>query len=205
MTRYRGINKHRKVHPKIYVFSHTQKTELEYFQEYKNYLKSHLLIPSKKIFGDPAKLLNYLITWKAKNVNYLDGDEVWAVFDIDDFYSTDLLKSIEKVHKSGIKIAFSNECFELWILLHFLKPSTPISRKDLLNKIRKNLKSFQKGKNIFNLIINKQSIAIKHAQQLLKTPYDKINWEKALSKDGNPSTSLHLLAEHINSKLSLEK
>lgn len=53
--------------------------------------------------------------------------------------------------------------------------------------------------------INKQRIAIKHAQQLLKTPYDKINWKKALSKDGNPSTSLHLLAEHINSKLSLEK
>ncbi len=198
MSKYRKKHNHRQVHPKIYVFFHTEKHELEYFKSYKNYLGSHLLVPKKKLEGDPCKLIDFLVDWKKKNINKKDSDMLWFVFDVDDFYCDKLVKNIKKANKNGIKIAFSNECFELWILLHFQKPSGAILRKDLEGKIKESIKNFKKGQNVFNSIINSQTKAIKNAKQLLNCSYREINWNEILSKKGNPSTSIHFLVEIIN-------
>lgn len=49
-------------------------------------------------------------------------DEVWCVFDMDvntnrDFTLFD--KSIAKAKSLGYNVAYSNDCFELWLLLHY--------------------------------------------------------------------------------------
>ena len=50
-------------------------------------------------------------------------DEVWCVYDMDvrdidkDFANFD--NSIEKAKKLHYKVAYSNDCFELWLLLHY--------------------------------------------------------------------------------------
>lgn len=198
MSRYRGKHNHRQVHPKIYVFFHTERHELEYFRTYKDYLGSHLLVPKKKVEGDPCKLIDSLIKWKKENINEEDGDMLWFVFDVDDFYCDKLVEAIKEANKNGIKIAFSNECFELWLLLHFQKPSGAISRDDFESKIRENVKGFKKGQNVFDLIIKNQDKAIENAKQLLNCSYEEINWSKSLSEKGNPSTSIHFLVEFIN-------
>ncbi|MCF7846717.1 MAG: RloB family protein [Candidatus Gracilibacteria bacterium] len=210
MGKYRG-NHHRPIHPKIFIWSHTEKAEIEYFQDFKNHLKTPLLMPKKEICWTPQELIEKVIKWKKENVSDKDKDEVWCIFDVDDFYQKDkenFLKIIEKAHKNNVKIAYINECFELWIILHFEKPTSPISRgKSMEEKIqalfKKNkLGSFQKNQKIFEVLLPFQSTAIENSKKLLSVEYGAINWQQMLDRTGNPSTSFHFLVEGINHLLS---
>lgn len=169
MAMYRGKKQYRKVHPKIFVWSHTQKAEIEYFQDFKNHLRSTLLMPKKDICWTPQELLEKITQWR----------------------------------KNNIKIAYTNECFELWILLHFMKPTSAISRgknieKKIQNEFKKHkLGKFKKNQKVFNILLQFQSIAVKNAIDILPK-YNDNNWEEKLSERGNPSTSLHLLVDEIN-------
>ncbi len=207
MIRYRGKNQHREVHPKIFVWSHTEKAEIEYFQEFKNHLETPLLMPKKEICWTPQELLGKIVEWKKAEVCEDDGDQVWCIFDVDDFYKNDskgLLAAVKKAINHNIKIAYANECFELWILLHFEKPNCQVCKgKDIENRIveafKKNkLGKFQKNKKIFQILFPFQGQAIKNARSIV-SDYRKIDWQNKLSTKGNPSTSIHLLIEEINS------
>lgn len=207
MNKYRGRS-HRVTHPKLFVFSHTQKAEIEYFQEFKLYLQSSQLVPHRKIQRRPQQLIEKVIDWKKKEgICEDDRDQVWCVFDVDEFYKLDsagFLKGINSAHKHGIKIAYANECFELWILLHLKKITVPPNkRSDYETEIGKAFKkaglgTFQKNQKCFDEILKYQQDAIKNAKDLIGLKsYDEINWQIALSPKGNPSTSIHLLIEEI--------
>lgn len=206
MAMYRGKKQYREVHPKIYIWSHTQKAEIEYFQDFKNHLRSTLLMPKKDICWTPQELLIKVIHWKNKNINKKDRDQVWCIFDVDDFYKDsrkELIKAVENARKNNIKIAYTNECFELWILLHFLKPTSAISRgKDIEKKIQNEFKKhklgkFKKNQKVFDILLQFQSVAVKNAKSILHK-YNNINWDEKLSEKGNPSTSVHFLVDEIN-------
>ncbi len=209
MAKYRGKRQHRTAHPKIFVWSHTEKAEIEYFQGFKNHLESHRLMPKRKVLWKPQDLIEFVVQWKVRDSKFSkkDNDQVWCIFDVDDFYKENpesFLEHIKFAEKNGIKVAFVNECFELWILLHFEKLGTQIKRgKDIEKRIQRlfeqnNLGSFQKNQNIFETLLPFQQQAIDNANELLIAEYDKINWEKVLSERGNPSTTIHLLVEEIN-------
>lgn len=213
MAMYRGKKQYRKVHPKIFVWSHTQKAEIEYFQDFKNHLRSTLLMPKKDICGTPQELLEKITQWKNKNICEKDSDQVWCIFDVDDFYKNDkqkLIGAVKNAEKNNIKIAYANECFELWILLHFLKPTSAISRgksikKKIQNKFKKHrLGEFEKNQKVFDILLKFQSVAMKNARKILPE-YDGINWNEKLSEKGNPSTSLHFLVDEINRLIGNDK
>jgi hypothetical protein len=44
-------------------------------------------------------------------------DETWCVLDVDEF--TDIGQAVADAARQQIRIALSNPCFELWLLLHF--------------------------------------------------------------------------------------
>ncbi len=208
MSKYRGKKSHRgENHSKIFVWSHTKKAEIEYFHDFKQYLNTHRLMPRKHDVWTPQELLDHVIKWKKKEANK-DRDQVWCIFDVDSFTKnkTDkekLITLIDKAHANGIKIAYVNECFELWILLHFDAVISSIRRgKELEEKIKKKFKlaklgSFEKNQKVFSLLVKFQERAISNAKKLVPD-YDKINWEYCLSSKGNPSTSIHFLIEEIN-------
>jgi hypothetical protein len=210
MTKYRGKKQHREVHPKIFVWSHTAKAEIEYFQDFKNHLRTPLLMPQKNICWTPQELLEKVIKWKIKNICEKDGDQVWCIFDIDDFYDDidkngkhTLMTAIKNAIQNNIKIAYANECFELWILVHFQKTATPIKRGNKIEKKiqemfkKHKLPKFTKNQKVFDLLLPFQSNAIKNAKTVL-ADYAKINWDEKISKKGNPSTSIHFLVDEIN-------
>ncbi|MBE3128215.1 MAG: RloB domain-containing protein [Actinobacteria bacterium] len=213
MAMYRGKKQYRKVHPKIFVWSHTQKAEIEYFQDFKNHLRSTLLMPKKDICWTPQELLEKITQWKNKNICEEDNDQVWCIFDVDDFYRNgrnELIKAVENASRNNIKIAYTNECFELWILLHFMKPTSAISRgknieKKIQNEFKKHkLGEFKKNQKVFDILLQFQSIAVKNAIDILPK-YNDNNWEDKLSERGNPSTSLHFLVDEINRHIGNDK
>ena len=63
---------------------------------------------------------------KAKN-SFEENDEVWAVFDRDEHPNFD--QAIDRCRRAGVRVARSNPCFELWLILHEKDYDRPDDRK----------------------------------------------------------------------------
>jgi len=124
-------------------------------------------------------------------------NEVWCVFDRDSFPAKNFNKAFERAKKTDIKIAYSNEAFEIWYLLHFCYQNTGISRSLYKNKLSKYLKKAYKKNSttIYEDLLSRQTTAIKNAKRLLET-YSAPNPEK-----DNPSTTVHLLVQLLNANM----
>lgn len=72
-------------------------------------------------------------------------DRYWLVFDKDDFL--DFTEAICEAQKEDFQVAWSNECFELWYLLHFRYQNTPITREKCLRALEQEIQ--QRGKSSF--------------------------------------------------------
>lgn len=124
-------------------------------------------------------------------------DQVWAVFDRDSFAEKDFRSAIKQAKDNNIMVAYSNESFELWYLLHYSYHDVGISRKVYGEKLSKLLKTTYKknSKDMYEKLYTQQETAIKYASKLLKS---YVNLDPA--KD-NPSTTVHLLVKELNKNI----
>ena len=122
-----------------------------------------------------------------------DYDQVWCVFDRDDWPIDNFSGAISKARKKGIKVAYTNEAFELWYLLHFNYHDTGIGREEYKSRLSFHLGKtyFKNSKTIYDELKPNVNNAI-HNAELLLTQYDP-------SKPGadNPSTTVHLLVKEV--------
>ena len=110
-------------------------TEEIYFKYYKTRHKKDLENVNIKIAMH--KKSNPLAVVKAALEQKADYDEIWAVFDKDDF--TDFDEAIAFAVSNEINCAFSNEAIEYWFFLHFENRTGAISRTALNSELTKNL------------------------------------------------------------------
>ena len=116
-------------------------TEEIYFSYYKAKHKNDLKNVSIKIVTH--KKSNPLAVIKAALEQQAYYDELWAIFDKDDF--TDFDDAITLAMNNGINCAFSNEAIEYWFFLHFENRTGAISRNALNVELGKKL-GFEYGK-----------------------------------------------------------
>ena len=127
-------------------------------------------------------------------------DQYWVVFDKDDFPNNDFNNAISLAQQNGFMVAYSNQAFELWFLLHFNLIQGPLHRNQYLPKLNNNL-TFQYSKDrgigskMYNELQSKQSEAIKNANIILQQMQDV---SPALAES---STTVHLLVEELNKYL----
>ncbi len=186
----------------IYIFTEGRETEPNYFESIKKQLRLHGV--KINIWGTghhTMDLIDSILGFVSRN-HIETGDEVWAVFDRDAFKDFD--SAINKARTNDISVAYSNEAFELWFLLHFSYMSSALSRKDYINKLNGYLLKLgeryeKKSKTMYSLLKPYEEDAIKNAKKLL-TGCDS---EKLCSKK-NPSTTVHVLIEGLN-KLKKEQ
>lgn len=121
-------------------------------------------------------------------------DQVWCVFDRDSFPAQDFNEAISLAKRHDIKVAYSNEAFEIWYLLHFNYHTTAITRNGCIDKLSKLLgKKYEKNQeNMYALLETRQASAIRNARKLL-SQYTPGNPER-----DNPSTTVHELVEQLN-------
>lgn len=120
-------------------------------------------------------------------------DEVWCVFDRDSFKIDRVNAAFELARKEGIMIAFSNESFELWYLLHFQYLDTAISRTDYCRKLGEKLGGYRKNDNsMYKRLLSLQPTAIKNAKNLLRRV------RPADIPVTAPVTTVHILVERLN-------
>jgi RloB-like protein len=136
-------------------------------------------------------------------------DEVWAVFDKDDadkvaatienFNEAFELAGINKIH-----IAYSNEVFELWLLLHYqnISHAKPVPRQEIYQLLEDKIK---KHPAYTQYIYKHGSTSV--IDVLLKTGNEQKAIERAASLlaahngttpiNANPSTTVHILVRRL--------
>ncbi len=177
-----------------------EETEPTYFDEIKRKLPRDIAIIAK---GDGRNTLS-LIKWAEEEKNsyeYVNGkqiDEVWIVMDRDSFPPHDFDNAIKSAEAKGYKLAWSNECFELWILLHFKDVIHTISRAEIYKELSAifgfNYERDGKNKQLFSLIRKHdgcENDAIDRAKRL----WGNKNY---IPHQANPATGVFKLIETLN-------
>jgi hypothetical protein len=194
----------RKEYSFIYIFTEGKKTEPIYFKSKKNEIRSNAVkIEIKGMGYNTLSLVDYALNFVQQERIDLKIDECWVVFDKDDF-NRNFNSAINKARKNGLKVAYSNEAFELWFLLHFSFMNSAIERDGYNKKIEENYIKETKNKKykyhktngvlpLIDLIKDREKDAIRNAKKLLK----QFKSEESFAKK-NPSTTVHLLVERLN-------
>ncbi len=196
----------------ILIVCEDQNTEPTYFRQFKKMFPEETVYlreigTGKKPKGIVEQTINEreILSAEAKKTI----DEVWVVFDKDDEGNTaTTLESFNSAwalaRQEKINIAFSNEVFELWLLLHFIDVSStnPIPRADIYSSLQTVIKSFEthklfvyqhgKAEVIDALVkLGSEVKAIERAEKLLAEQKGK------QPIDANPSTTVHVLVKRL--------
>lgn len=173
---------------RILIVCEGEKTEVNYFRGFP--IKPEMVVDVQGIGSNTIRLVREAIRLKEHN-NY---DHVWCVFDKDEFPIENFNLALQVARENGIMVAYSNEAFELWYVLHFEYLNSGITRQQYINKLNRLLgKQYEKNDTeIYQLIFPNQKEAIHNANRLLKeypTPNPACD---------NPSTTVHLLVQQLN-------
>lgn len=122
-------------------------------------------------------------------------DQVWCVFDKDDFSCDNFNAAINICErKPKFNAAYSNEAFELWYLLHYEYHDTAHSRDRYKEMLTDRLgETYKKNsEEMYEKLLNKQEQAIKNAEKLYSM-HDHNS--PALN---NPCTTVFKLVQELN-------
>jgi hypothetical protein len=125
-------------------------------------------------------------------------NQVWCVFDRDVFPPGNFNEACRLARTSKIRVAYSNQCFELWYCLHFNFSDAALHRHAYAEKLTGLIgRKYQKNDTgMYDLLKDQQWAAMRNARKLL-TRYVPCNPEK-----DDPSTTVHLLVEALNEFVS---
>lgn len=163
-----------------------EKTEPNYFRKFR---VPSLIVDVKGLGTDTVRIVEDAIEIK----NDDDYDQTWCVFDKDDFPVMNFNEALDLARRNGISVAYSNQSFELWYLLHFDLVHSAITRSQYMRILNSKLdhKYCKNSLTIYDELITRQSTAIRNAKSLL-SEYHPLNPAK-----DDPSTTVHLLVEEL--------
>lgn len=139
--------------------------------------------------------------------NHDDDRQIWAVFDHDDRgagESEDFDEAVRLASANGLRVAYSNDAFELWLFLHDAYVDGQLNREhyfDHLSRIfsfnyRDEGKKLEFSRSLYQIYLSRQPKAIQHAEKL----HASHQHEPRPSRQ-NPCTTVHLLVLELNACL----
>ena len=212
-----------KVKPLVIISCEGTKTE-------PNYLNSiiNLLIQKGKIargsvviadhqHTDPLGVLNDLINYQ---YDYTLFEKKWIVIDRDEVRSIssnssghpeeNFVSALSKAKELNIEVAWSNPCFEIFIIEHYMYRDTGGDRKDIQEKALELLCKDGKIKadasveelkaidNLYDVLLPKKETGFRNLRKLMNTQKDKSPVE------ANPGTRFHELVEVLEAYFEKE-
>lgn len=151
--------------------------------------------------GRNTKGLLKLVDKKVENGEWSHFEKIWLVYDKDDF-PFDIFDntqfSAEGRKDSNIRVAWSNESFELWLLLHFQEYVSDNGRQQYIEKLNTFFHYSKAREDLFDVIMEKGSL--KDAKRRAKKLYNGFlkKGEKSPSKMV-PATKVYELVEELES------
>ena len=195
LSRRQGV---REIKQSFLIVCEGEKTEPDYFKAFR------MTAATIKAVGQAMNTIT--LVNKAISIREADQkrkrvyDQCWVVFDKDDFPAKDFNQAIQLAEKNGFHVAYSNQAFEYWFLLHYNLYTGAIHRnqyKDMLTRLTgmPYSKSEGYGAVMYNLLLFRQQQAISNAETVL-----------AEISHGNPaeeesSTTVQRLVSELNKYL----
>ena len=178
MPKPKGNNK-KNVMPVFRIFCEGEKTEPYYIRGYVNNFhsdKRSIIVVENTNKNTPVQLVDVAVESKCGGH---EADWIWVVYDRESEakYSDSLhAEARKKAKDNNINIAFSNVCFEFWLLIHFEYTTAGYtSCDDLLHnsRLREKLssigiKDYEKGlPTLFDKLKDKVNDAMKNSEKLV--------------------------------------
>jgi hypothetical protein len=182
---------------RILIVCEGRETERRYFEAFQHAVRNpRVHVKVARETGVPTTVVECAIELRAEaeqeakhqRDDNLLWDEVWGVFDVDDHPNLEL--AIARGAASGIKLAVSNPCFELWALLHFQDQRAHIERGKLRALLQQHLPGYDKTLD-FARVHPGYGKAIERAGTLAQEA------ERAGAPGRNPTTGVVHLTESI--------
>jgi hypothetical protein len=175
----------RRLSTRLLIVCGALQTEKQYFEGLRGIERnSAVTVVLKTHPRSPTEVVRY--ARKLRQANPDDFDEVWCVLDVDEFQ--DIAEAAAFAKRNGIKVAVSNPCFELWLLLHLSGHTAHISTREVQHLLCKHLSAYDKSDLSFSDFAAGVGDACERAYQLDPT---------GNAHDVNPSTGLWQLAAMV--------
>ena len=141
--------------------------------------------------SDPLSLVRFALT----EMRSRDYDRAFCVFDKDAHAGFE--QALQEIAQSPqgrrgrFKGIVSWPCFEVWVLLHFVKTTKVFPACDyVIREIAKYYGEYEKGvKNVFDALTDKIDTAIANA--------DHLENHNRSTKSNNPATTIHTLVKYL--------
>ena len=141
LRRRRAVRKPKR---RFILFCEGEKTEPAYFSTVRVARRSALIevqvVPGA---GVPVTVARRATAWareyglaprrRKRRDSFEEGDQVWAIFDRDDHPRFD--EAVALCESSGVHVARSDPCFELWLVLHERDYDRACTRRDVQRKL----------------------------------------------------------------------
>ncbi len=202
----RGLNRHRKPgrrepfrdpRPIMLIVCEGEITERQYFEQFAHqHRNSRVRVKVAEETGVPLSLVQvakrYMHGAAREAIRQHDEnlaiDSVWCVFDIDEHPNVPEAK--QTARDSGIRVAVSNPCFELWLLLHLRESPGMQHRHHMQRELKSHITDYDKHVNL-EYYMNGYNHAVARAKRL-----DDL--ARAMGTPGcNPTTNVYELTEII--------
>jgi hypothetical protein len=198
----------REIHNLFHIYCEGENTEPEYFKSFPvttetkveaiglGRSKTALVEKAIELFGGDGLL--------KRQANYDPDRQLWVVFDYD--YrgdvneAADFNNAISLALSKGIRVAYSNDSFELWLVLHYQYQSAAVTRYDyyriLSEKLNYNYEEEGKTKAyaqcLYNIFLKDQPKAIVNAHRLYEEKKDET------FSNQNPCTTVFQLVMELD-------
>jgi RloB-like protein len=183
------------------IYCEGENTEPEYFKSFP--VRTETEVKAIGLGRSRTALVKEVMARKDKD------SETWVVFDRDVKYENqeqedkDFNEAITLANKNDIKCAYSNDCFELWFILHDEYLESALHRTQIYSKLSEkfsfNYEKDGKGKDfaksLYPMFLDRLPFAIRNAKKLHLSHSDK---EYHLQ---NPCTTVYKLVEALNENL----
>mgnify|MGYP001777849707 CR=1 FL=1 len=184
------------------IVSEGAKTEPYYFEGLVRSLVGTM--PEEVEIEGAGRVTTSLVEWVAKKVNRSprNYDNVWVVFDRDDFKSFD--EAVFAAERNGFHAAWSNEAFEYWLCLYLGRYDSALSRGDWVGILDAAFRKAERGgfeknrEDIFSVLDELGDHEM--AKRFAKSVREQYEAEEPPSRR-NPCTTVDLLVEQLERAL----
>lgn len=158
----------------IAIFCEGETEEIYFSHLSRKYKCSNVKIKTLQTSGQTLHLVENAIKKLTNDTNFKNYKilKKYVVFDKDDQNDTQISQAMKLARENNFNVCFSNECFDLWLLMHFEKvmPDSNYTRQIINKKLTKHLgvkwENNKANKLLLMKFIEKESIAMENYKHI---------------------------------------